>query len=324
MMASLYAGSLPPICRICAILKTLSSSLTREDSAIFIIIIVSSPNYNSIKSHLNFLSINMAKAFLAQLVTIEEPRDEQCMICIEAYGTTVSDGAVAEKAVRLPCGHVLGSECIALWLLPEKSNQNSCPCCRSELFALPRIGNNGDDGDEPEDEPAWRFRQWREEWDVILGTLNTQGNIYLEAQWQQWRTDWNTAATHELEHDSIQTATAARNLLGTQLGLSQGFFDKINREWPIAEVALSLQTLRFRECRLYNHLAAGSSQYLHTPPTYSISKEQEDWLFKELKRCGAFCGVLGSVARKRERWDILRRQGLVWDLTEGVWYSTAY
>ena len=127
-----------------------------------------------------------------------------------------------------------------------------------------------------------------------------------------------------MEQDSIQRATAARNLLRTQLELLQGVFDIINIEWPIAEVALSLQTLRFRECRLYNHLAAGSCRYLQTPPIYSILKEQEDWLFKEIKRCGAFRDTLESVARKRERWDILRRQGLVWDLTGGVWYSSAY
>lgn len=265
----------------------------------------------------------MAKAFLAQLVKIEEPKDGKRMICMEAYGTIHSESAAAEKPVRLPRGHVFRSNCIALWLCPKKSKQNSCPCCRSELFALPKKRDNVDDEDELEDEAAWRFRQWREEWDAFLGTLIIQGNTSLEAQWLQWRTGWNTAAT-QLEQDSIQKATAARNLLRTQLGLSQEFFNKINREWPIAEVALSLQTLRFRECRLYNHLAAGSSRYLHTPPNHSITKEQEDWLFKEIKRCGAFRGVLGSVARKRERWDILRRQGLVWDLTGGVWYSNVY
>lgn len=203
---------------------------------------------------------------------------------------------------------------------PENSNQNSCPYCRCELFALTQ---NFDDEDEEEDEPAWRYRLWREEWDVMLGTRNTHGNTALEAQWLQWRRDWNTAATR-LEQGSMGTATAARNLLHTQLGLSQGFFDGLGTEWPIAGVALSLQTMRFRECRLYNQFAAGSSRYLQTPTDRSISKIQEDGLSKELKRCGAFRSVLISIVNKRKKWDILRGQGLVWVMTCGVWYSNAY
>ena len=207
------------------------------------------------------------------------------MVCMEAYGTALSESTAAEEAVRLPCGHVFGSRCIKLWLCPKESNQNSCPCCRCELFALPQTEEKVDDQVGWEDEPAWRFRQWREEWDVVLGTLSTQGNTRLEAQWLQWQSDWNTAAT-QLEQDSMEAAAAARDMLRTQLGVSQRFFNRLNKEWPIAEVALSLQTMRFRECRLYNHLAAGSFRYLQTPPNCSISKEQEDWLFMELKRCG--------------------------------------
>ncbi|KAF6231687.1 hypothetical protein HO173_009989 [Letharia columbiana] len=216
----------------------------------------------------------MAGAFLTQLVTIELREDESCMICMEACGATLSENRAAEKAVCLLCGHVIGSRCITIWLSPENSNQNSCPYCRCELFVLTQKGKNVDDEDEEEDEPAWRYRLWRKEWDVVQGTLNTQGNTTLEAQWLQWRRDWNTAATR-LEQGSMERATAARNLLQTQLGLSQGFFDGLGTEWPIAEVALSLQTMRFRECRLYNQFAAGSSQYLQTPPDRSISKNQE-------------------------------------------------
>ncbi|KAF6238387.1 hypothetical protein HO173_003354 [Letharia columbiana] len=206
----------------------------------------------------------MAGAFLTQLVTIELREDESCMICMEAYGATLS-----ENRAELP-----RKPCITIRLSPENSSQNSCPYCRCELFVLTQKGKNVDDEDEEEDEPAWRYRLWRKEWDVVQGTLNTQGNTTLEAQWLQWRRDWNTAATR-LEQGSMERATAARNLLQTQLGLSQGFFDGLGTEWPIAEVALSLQTMRFRECRLYNQFAAGSSQYLQTPPDRSISKNQE-------------------------------------------------
>lgn len=70
--------------------------------------------------------------------------------------------------------------------------------------------------------------------------------------------------------------------------------------------------MRFEEI---NHLAAGFS---HMPPNDSISKEEEDWLFKEMKRYGAFRGIPGSVARKREKWDIIRRQALVWEFEIAV------
>lgn len=86
----------------------------------------------------------MAEKFFNQLVTIEVPKDGKCMICMEAYGTIFPESGAAEKAVRLPCGHVLGSACITTWLSPNESNQNSCPCCRSELFAIPQNRDNID------------------------------------------------------------------------------------------------------------------------------------------------------------------------------------
>ena len=53
--------------------------------------------------------------------------------------------------LRLPCGHVVGSECIAVWL---KAN-NSCPICRREFFpAQPRpdLEDGMMEGQEEEDQ----------------------------------------------------------------------------------------------------------------------------------------------------------------------------
>lgn len=62
------------------------------------------------------------------------PRDE-CPICKEPYGQKAPDTGIKEHAVRLPCDHVVGRECIAMWLAPE-SNKNTCPLCREEFFPV--------------------------------------------------------------------------------------------------------------------------------------------------------------------------------------------
>ena len=39
-----------------------------------------------------------------------------------------------EVALRLPCQHLIGSECIRLWLHPDGAAKNSCPYCQHEFF----------------------------------------------------------------------------------------------------------------------------------------------------------------------------------------------
>lgn len=58
--------------------------------------------------------------------------------------------------------------------------------------------------------------------------------------------------------------------------------------------------------------ATRSSMVLLTTCEYRLtdcsnSERQEDWLVRELKRCGgAFRDVLRSIAHEREIWDMLR------------------
>ena len=51
---------------------------------------------------------------------------DSCAICHETYA--------AEQAVRLPCGHEFGFECISTWLSPE-GGRTTCPLCRHQLVA---------------------------------------------------------------------------------------------------------------------------------------------------------------------------------------------
>ena len=74
------------------------------------------------------------KIFLESLPVIklgDLPEDSQtCHICHELYTDPSPEGA--ENPVKLPCGHVLGSECLAKWF---NGSKNSCPMCRAILFS---------------------------------------------------------------------------------------------------------------------------------------------------------------------------------------------
>ena len=79
----------------------------------------------------------MAHNILAQFPIV--PRadlvyGERCGICHETYWTdSTGSEIVTEDAVRLPCGHEFGFECISIWLSREEG-KNTCPLCRYELF----------------------------------------------------------------------------------------------------------------------------------------------------------------------------------------------
>lgn len=83
----------------------------------------------------------MAQAFLEQLLRIENTvRVDQldaptCIVCLESFGTLSSSTGAVELQVRMPCGHLVGTICIATWL----RDNNSCPVCRATFFpAQPR------------------------------------------------------------------------------------------------------------------------------------------------------------------------------------------
>ena len=79
----------------------------------------------------------MAHNILAQFPIVSRADlvyGERCGICHETYWTDVTgSGIVTEDAIRLPCGHEFGFECISTWLSPEQG-KNTCPLCRYELW----------------------------------------------------------------------------------------------------------------------------------------------------------------------------------------------
>lgn len=84
----------------------------------------------------------MAARFIARLQRVEasplDDGDRKCFICRGEYCTQLSDSSVQEHAVRLPCGHVAGSECIGLWLR-NLEGRNSCPLCQKVFFEVPVV-----------------------------------------------------------------------------------------------------------------------------------------------------------------------------------------
>ena len=79
----------------------------------------------------------MAEKFLDQLPRVRRgtlgKANQECPICKQEYGTTPSASGIIERAVKLPCDHIMGSECISSWLLAAN---NTCPICRHNLFQI--------------------------------------------------------------------------------------------------------------------------------------------------------------------------------------------
>ncbi len=96
----------------------------------------------------------MAEAFLTRLPTVGRgvlaKEDQQCPICMEEYGTMPSTTGIFEHAVRLPCHHIVGSECISLWLTPSppSHSKNTCPLCRHIFFEISPSDTESHDDDD--------------------------------------------------------------------------------------------------------------------------------------------------------------------------------
>ncbi|CAF9922814.1 MAG: Ubiquitin-protein ligase [Heterodermia speciosa] len=68
--------------------------------------------------------------------------DQNCVICLLSYSSPSpaslqqNENPASENPIRLPCGHVIGQECLRKWLSPAPAggNSNKCPLCRHHLF----------------------------------------------------------------------------------------------------------------------------------------------------------------------------------------------
>ena len=93
----------------------------------------------------------VALEFLYRLPMVEprtlDAHHSDCPICLRAYnGATMKPLnnqpiAYREKPLKLPCGHIFGSNCIFTWLSPLLGRNKSCPLCRKVLFQT-RVKHN--------------------------------------------------------------------------------------------------------------------------------------------------------------------------------------
>ncbi|MCJ1462506.1 hypothetical protein MMC07_001108 [Pseudocyphellaria aurata] len=67
-----------------------------------------------------------ADALVAALPAVDAPEEQSCPICMDPYADA------GELAVRLPCRHVLGGNCLAAWF---RAGTVTCPFCRAPVNA---------------------------------------------------------------------------------------------------------------------------------------------------------------------------------------------
>lgn len=94
-------------------------------------------------------TLQIIRFFLEDMVPIDtaniEPVDSACDIC--------ADDLTSHRAVRLPCNHMFGENCIKKWLSPFMAEippaldwgmpvgANTCPKCRREFFPLQTLSD---------------------------------------------------------------------------------------------------------------------------------------------------------------------------------------
>lgn len=274
----------------------------------------------------------MAAQLLSQLqaVVVANLEDKTCFICAQEYRTPQPDNGVIEDAIRLPCGFVIGSVCMRIWL----HRHHTCPHCRQELFPKDQVedpihqheysdeesdresdeSSAEGDGDEVTDmgdyevtgarwlipaqlredfpQPGRTYllpqdvsqilSEWRDEMRSMFTILRERGDNDLEQSWRAWRAEWRTAskifdeAILSAAQVAIEEAWYMRPSEFT-LGWGNSAFDESEN---LAIMASALQTLPFREYRLYLKLRPTSMSANHPdlsgPPQYVLTAEQQN------------------------------------------------
>ena len=82
-----------------------------------------------------FILINEIQSYITSLpVASAEEAGDTCNICYEKFGDSGSTDP--ETPLRLPCGHVFGSDCLTKLLLADNDTvytNSACPLCRRRM-----------------------------------------------------------------------------------------------------------------------------------------------------------------------------------------------
>ncbi|KAL6715605.1 hypothetical protein ACLMJK_006566 [Lecanora helva] len=253
-----------------------------------------------------------AQEFLDSLVEDHSGKETSCNICLRDFGTSYGDDVPAEHATALPCGHIVGSWCINMWMSSTEAGQSTCPYCRRVLCQIRVV-------------PRRRRRQPRRNQNImsIAAVLNTPRNQVLDAgidpivrrrthmrQWLRRRLQAYAPITEAEIHDWV---------LNHRAPVME--FNATNRPTNPDRARWTLH----REIMLYCRLRSDGADLPRLPCAEDgsgqryMTRVHEDAFLQELCRRGAFtCRPGSSFAgwqrgnSPREIWKILREEGYVY------------
>lgn len=125
------------------------------------------------------LGNSTATEFLEALPVINQKdlAEDPCAICHEHF--TMEKGC--ENGVKLPCGHIMGSECIKSWVLSSAASQHAtCPMCRAVLFENNLANRIASTPDIDDREDILNFMQEIEELDYRRIAINRAAQRRLD------------------------------------------------------------------------------------------------------------------------------------------------
>lgn len=282
----------------------------------------------------------MAQQFLDQLPRIrrgELPRRSACSICHSEYGTDASENGIVEVAVRLPCKHHVGSQCIISWLSPTGAAGNSCPLCRVVFFPVqPRpymehemMGDNEEDEEggiatsTVQDNRAYTHPALFAAFQRLRSSVGRDRHGGLEGRpGQPWYERWPLPTTRKYEESLIN---ARRTLLMIPPNCPADWAEQAARSYGspmafesvVAGLAEALRTVDFRETLLYLNLRETGARFPPLEAPYKgLNSGHEEALFRELRLRGAF-GPEHALPHRtglsnRELWNAHREQGEVY------------
>ena len=117
----------------------------------------------------------------SNIVASSDTEDQNCIICLQETGKMSLETGLVELKVRLPCEHVVGSGCIAVWF----RTNNSCPLCRRVFFPahqeqyLEDVNVQNQEEEYQEEEDRWEDPEEEEEIEDMLLTECRDCSIQL-------------------------------------------------------------------------------------------------------------------------------------------------
>ena len=257
----------------------------------------------------------MAQLFLRTLHPLSNnvlTPESRCMICLIPYNTIPFEGHIPEHAVRLPCNHDVGSDCIARWLFQDNDN-NSCPYCKTKLFQT------------LDQQLSPRPHLASQDMSPIFELFRKHSVAIDEGKWRR-------AISHATNNlgDSIKRA---QSIIENEMELDWDIWaacasraDRAEMRERVCELALALRELPFRLVVLYLQLQAPGPKAREIPfeaQNWQLNEWQMHWLnFVLSYNLDAFVHLSEpySLLSSTETWKKLNEDGYVYDLANQTWW----